>query len=501
MNKARITYRFDRFQREKRDGLETPDGGAADSPPAEDGLIEPLVLNRYTTHFGEWVSPFDKETERLERLIREAGERVATGAPRARSLDGDSPERRNSDGGNDEAVFQDSGVGGVGGVGGIDGIGGLGGTGTVSAENAVTNANPVAGAKERSLLARHTGMANGYEAYAAPTFGDDDRPEAYSWYLGPSVYDETGGKTRLTQSVRPPWFKIVASVAGAVATGVFFGFFILSMFSQDPQDGNGGVRAPAATNVGGADLQPSRDGASVALPDGQGRQPDAISSSDKTAVANANAAAVAVRLPERTYSLLQNGVFSSRQGADTAQAALRERGLAAVTEAADKFYVYVGIAANRSDAASLVNKLQLKPEEVYVKNYVLPEVKQVKWNGAASDALPGFLAEGDRLIRLMSEATVARLKEAQPSAIDETAMQQIRSAHQAWTGYAATVNDSAAGGVKPLLSPMNAAMNMAVLSLDKYAKDPAATYLWQAQSAIIQYVIAEKSLLAAIAVP
>ena len=46
---------------------------------------------------------------------------------------------------------------------------------------------------------------------------------------------------------------------------------------------------------------------------------------------------------------------------------------------------------------------------------------------------------------------------------------------------------------------MSNAMNTAVISLDEYQKNPSAAYLWQAQSSILQYILAEKTLLTSIA--
>lgn len=93
MSKAKITYRFDPENRGgdsylhsaeagKNQGVviplyqnESPEqsGGKEPSPPKPNEMPGDLqMLNQFATDYGAWSSPFDLETQRLEKLIRES---------------------------------------------------------------------------------------------------------------------------------------------------------------------------------------------------------------------------------------------------------------------------------------------------------------------------------------------------------------------------------------------------------------------------------------------
>ncbi|MEB3100383.1 SPOR domain-containing protein [Ferviditalea candida] len=91
MSKAKITYRFDPENRGgdsyshketgKNQGIviplyqnEAPLQNEGKEPPAKPGEVfsDPQMLNQFATDYGAWSSPFDMETQRLEKLIRES---------------------------------------------------------------------------------------------------------------------------------------------------------------------------------------------------------------------------------------------------------------------------------------------------------------------------------------------------------------------------------------------------------------------------------------------
>ncbi|UQZ86744.1 Sporulation related domain protein [Paenibacillus konkukensis] len=278
------------------------------------------------------------------------------------------------------------------------------------------------------------------------------------------------------------WLKVATSVAGAIVTGIAFGFFVLSMFSGDSpekaaKDALSGQ--PAAVNQAGGGVK--QDAAGAAVP------------------ASA-AAGAAVTIPAKTYSFLQSGVFSTPQSADAAQADLKKQGFVAVRDSGDKYPVYVGISMTRDEALGLAQKFKQKNIDVIVKNVDLPAVSKAKWSGKTADALPSFINQGDSLLQTIAPLTVAHLSEAKPTPADAAAVQSVKTAHQAWIGLNAQVNEGLADDAKAIVQRMNTAMQTAVVSVDEYRKNPAAAYMWQAQTALMQYVVAEKELRAAVAV-
>lgn len=126
MNKARITYRFDEPERgavrkpskpviplfkeeftvieeERPQGVETPveepspagtERSVHSAGRGRREWIDTQPLNQFTTDFGAWKSPFDAETERVERMIRQS-EPVRRSEPAAeRNYRPDEPDDR-----------------------------------------------------------------------------------------------------------------------------------------------------------------------------------------------------------------------------------------------------------------------------------------------------------------------------------------------------------------------------------------------------------------------
>lgn len=298
------------------------------------------------------------------------------------------------------------------------------------------------------------------------------------------------------------WFKIISSVAGAVVTGVVFGFLVLSMFSGDSSHDK--AKTPSDT-VAATSGKNSGEAAGQA-----GKQPEpAAKAGDKSGnaaavetIAKANAvagSAIAVNLPAISYTFLQGGVFSSAQSAEAAASDFRKKGFAAVSEAGDKYPVFVGMALSRDDASKLSQAFQQKKLDVLLKTYDLPALSKIQWNGKQSDVFQNYIAQGDKLAQLILAQTIAHANDAKPGALDEKAYQAVKTAHQSWSATASAVNEGMAETGKASASKMNSALNSAVDSLEEYKKNPSSAVLWQAQSALMQYVVAEKELRKSIA--
>ncbi|WP_088832864.1 hypothetical protein [Paenibacillus tyrfis] len=320
--------------------------------------------------------------------------------------------------------------------------------------------------------------------------------------------DSTGGMERTHQPYtqeesayfrRTPgsgsWLRITASVAGAVITGVAFGFLVLSMFSGGTDSGKtkspgGTTTAQQGTKEAGAGGMTST-GAMAAKPGG----------ADSAAPASGSVIGVPVQIPAKSYAVLQGGVFSSTQGAEAAAADFRKKGLAGAVEGGDKHPVYVGMAGTRDEVLGLSQAYQQKNIEVIVKTLDLPAVTKVKWNGKQADMFSNYMAQGDKLVKLIAGQTIAHTAEAKPEALDDKVLQSIKSTHQSWSQTAAAVSDGLGEAGKKALPKMNNSLNTAVASLEEYKKNPSQAFLWQAQTAAMQYVVAEKELLQAVALP
>ncbi|MFH5182223.1 SPOR domain-containing protein [Paenibacillus sp. TAB 01] len=453
-------YRVLDEQPAREQGWLVSENGASVPPASQRGasappLIDGQMLNQYTTDFGGWQSSFDMETQRVEKLIRDSGGATVTREP---SVSNEPGYRRR---GGEPSPSYEPGYR-------------HGGELPVSNDPEYRQVEPSPGYEPGY---RNGGPAENHER--EPVHEDYAHPPVeplrdHRWY----VPEETAYITKRPGS---SWFKIITSVAGAVITGVAFGFFVLSMFSGESKD---------AQSTAGANVPP---GQTAAVP-ASASSSTAGTNGTSAAGAAANTATAAVSLPAKTYSFLQSGVFSTAQSASTAQAELKTKGYGAVSEAGDKYTVYVGMSMSRDEALGLAQQFQQKKIDVMVKNVELPALSQMKWSGKTTDAFVSYINQGDKLLGLIAPLTATHLSETKPSPVADAALQSIKTAHQAWTGMANAASEGLSEEGKAAVQKMNSALNTAVVSLDEYKKNPSASFMWQTQTAMMQYIVSQKEL-------
>ncbi len=220
------------------------------------------------------------------------------------------------------------------------------------------------------------------------------------------------------------------------------------------------------------------------------------------AIPAAASAVTAVQIPAKSYTFLQNGVFSTLQGAQAIQDTLKKKGLATALDTTDKLTVFVGFAKNRDDALALREQLQTtdKTIEVYMKNVDIPAATGIRWSGPKPESVPTFIAEGDKLVNTINGLALVHLAETKPTPLAETSLQSIRSSHQLLTTLSASMGEGLGDDTKPFVQKMTTSINSAVQSMEEYKKSPSTAMLWQAQSSMMQYIIAQRELLKKISV-
>lgn len=443
MSKARLTYRLDAGRRNSNpNSTNQPD--IIPLRQEEFKVIDNgQELNQFTNDFGAWKSPFDEETERIEKLIRESSGRMAA----------EQDNRTDRVTGHWEGPPP--------------------GTGT--ADRNAARQEAVAGAGTGYLDRGHVILD---EEVDEPYYGDGhaQAPRQESARFEQPIVSTS---TRYMRYSRTPWLKVGAAVAGAVGTGVLLGFLVLSLF-------NGGEASKVPESQvaeGTVPVEGTPEGGAASTATSTGGTDDELLTGG-----------VQVQIPAKTYSILQNGGFSQEEGADTAMNDLLDKGLAGVKEQLDKHYVYAGIAADRTAASSLSLPLQNQQIEVYVKNYTLPAVNSIHWEGN-TETLQTYLAQSDQLVQIISGMTAVHLEGAALTPMEENSLQTLKEKHEAWIATSAEVNSEAPDEIKPILQKLDSAMNTAKQSIDEYKRNPSAAMLWQAQTSLMQFVLAEKELL------
>ncbi|HZG77037.1 MAG TPA: SPOR domain-containing protein, partial [Paenibacillus sp.] len=351
-------------------------------------------------------------------------------------------------------------------------------------------ARPRGRAERRRLEAPRYSPEEARRLYERLSRDDEDDVDAEAGYWAGVESPSRGSRaSRRRSQDGPAWWKVAASVVGAIATGVLFGSFVLNFFVGDPPQGAAvpGATEPSATAGAGEEAPAGADG--IAAP------PAAVGGEG----GEAEMATAAVELPERRMFLLQNGKFETLDAARALADDMKSKGLAATIEEGDGFYVYAGVSSDRDAALRTGVKLQAKGVEVYVKPYELPKVAQVRWADGSAEALGGYVVAGSELVRRIGDLTMVHLEGDSPVAPEAATLEKLKAEHLALSKLSSAATAGLPADAQPMLGRMDDAVLAAIVAVEEYGAHPDHAYLWSAQSALMDYVIAEKQLLMAIA--
>lgn len=281
----------------------------------------------------------------------------------------------------------------------------------------------------------------------------------------------------VTYRKHPPtsWWKAALAVTGAIITGLAFGLFVLNLLEGSGNETN--LAKVPAISSSEANKPDSPGAGDEAQPVSSGINPAQIAN---------------VSIAAQTYSFLQHGVFSTTGASEAALADLKRKGFTGTVENGDKRYVFAGFTLVKSDAVSLAKLFQDNNIEIYVKTVELPAISQISWEGSKPQSVGDFITNGDKLIRMMNGVTIAHLEEKDPSPFDSATLSALQDAHALWTASAADLKDG--GTVYVLIQSMESAMNAAIAAMERYADKPSTASLWEAQAAMIQYILTQKQL-------
>ncbi|WP_274362614.1 SPOR domain-containing protein [Paenibacillus thermotolerans] len=316
---------------------------------------------------------------------------------------------------------------------------------------------------------------------------DDDFGETGYWRPR-SERTYAGASEPARHSGGGSWWKMGASIVGAIATGVLFGSFVLSMFTGDPGEN------AVIDSIQGEQSVPQGSDPAQQLPEAaNGAEPAAAESAADYA---------AISIPSKDLYLLQNGKFSTLENARTLAEQLKGKGLAAtIEENGSFFWVYAGVTSDRDAALRISRQLQKDDVEVYINKYTLPAVKQIRWAGdAEAAALASYLDQGSKMVQMIGDLTLVHLDGGEATAPVPSTMDKLSAEHRALTKSSAEAAAGLPADAQPMIKRMDTAVTTAVTAVREYAANPDPAYLWSAQSAVMDYVIAEKQLLTSIAV-
>lgn len=305
------------------------------------------------------------------------------------------------------------------------------------------------------------------------------------------IYEESIVHNYYRKSRNPSWIKVFATVTGAIVTGAIFGFVVLSLFKGDLQL-PGTKTSPLSDDIRtSAGVQSGEGTANKGRDAGTGK---AVGTTGANASGTMTLFSADIHIPKQTYSMLQYGVFSNMAGVKQAEQELEAKGLAAFADTSDLNRVYAGVASTKEDAMLLSQQFKTEGIELYVRDVETPEIKQLAYNGDA-DTAGKFFTQSNSVIQMLIRLSVEHLQLPKDSPFSQSDIQALKDAHQGWT----ELENKAAAGIpeqaRKSWTKMTQAMNTAIVSLNEYNKKVSKAHLWGIQSAVMDYIMAEKTLL------
>ncbi|WP_158702744.1 SPOR domain-containing protein [Paenibacillus faecalis] len=306
--------------------------------------------------------------------------------------------------------------------------------------------------------------------FSHPLYDNADREHTYLQVE--QIPSKSGNKYGYYRPNKPnSMWKLVASIAGAIITGLLFGSFILSMF-------NGGDSEKGTENVAGTTQFPLE---STAVQEGN-NDPNA-----------AGAVPVSVSIPQQTFYMLQYGVFSTPEGAEQAMSELMQSGIAAFADSSGENRVYAGVSPDREQAKLLSNQLKGEGVELYVREVTMPGAQSAVFGGDAA-ALDIFFEVSGKLTENLSSISATLLGQGAPEPVDAERMKTITDLHLQWTEAVKFVNSGMSPETGANLKTMEQEMNGSITALTEYNKNRAKGHLWEIQAGMMNYIANQRKL-------
>ncbi|MFC4600411.1 SPOR domain-containing protein [Cohnella hongkongensis] len=281
--------------------------------------------------------------------------------------------------------------------------------------------------------------------------------------------------TEIVRERGPSWGRVVLSVAGAIATGVLFGYMVLGLFTGEPL-----FPGTASSEATGLPAQPSGPSAAT----------ETAGASERSVPASGEAAVPALGevAPER-YFMLQYGVFQSAESMEAAAKQLKDKGYSWGTEENDGYRVYAAATLTKEEAELLA--AQMSGMDIYIKPLESSALRVGAGELTAEDA--EYFDASSAMIRELVRVSGTGLQERQPAALSDKRLAEWQAAKLRWRtasaregGWGGQAADEAAR-IAQALSAGEAAM-------DEYVKEPSRKQLWNMQTSAMNALLAERRL-------
>lgn len=301
-----------------------------------------------------------------------------------------------------------------------------------------------------------------------------------------------GGRHRFGKH---PLVSLLLTSAGAVTIGLVFGFFVLTVFTQEQfsKSYRAVLDDTLQTITAAGDKQPQQRQNQPGEGTATGGSPS-VPANDQAVFADT---AVKLQLPEQSFIMAQFGAFQADAAAQAAVAQLDEQGYPHLLYKADeKMYLFVATAPTRDEILGLASSLKQKGMDIFVKEVRFPAldktftVKQETSDG--NSGLSAFMETGMELARALavSSSRIGNNVEQTASAVETSA---LKDQHRRFLEASRSLQPHEEW--QPLFEGMVTGLNQAVAAEEKMAqalaeknREKAEPYVWQVQNGVLRYL-------------
>lgn len=304
--------------------------------------------------------------------------------------------------------------------------------------------------------------ADEFKTYGTKYASFEDEERFTGRRMGPSRFNS--GREKNAKGL----IGVFASILGAVALGVVFGFIVLSFFKSGMLDNPATPPKPISKTVETGTLQtkPQENAETGTLP------------------GEAEITTVSITLPSSTYYMVQGGVFQDQASAAPILEKIKSKGWPSSFSGEKPAYLFLGIAVNRDRALAIANRFQ--EMDVYIKESkvesktILAELKQ----GATTtqEEWDQWFKQEQLFATTLGNAIGEGLTAGK---LGGNQWKEITEAHRTLLQYGREWVNKLPESQQSLGNRLLNDYTKGVSAMERYQKQPEAGHLWQAEQALL----------------
>jgi len=277
---------------------------------------------------------------------------------------------------------------------------------------------------------------------------------------------------------------VIASVTGAVAVGLMFGYIVLSFFEsgliqQPSQSAGGTASAPIeekSINGGDASKDETKKvptGVTITIPE--------------------ETESISIQFPSATHYVVQGGVFKDQASAAPIVKNLKGKGWPSSFLGENPAHLILGLAVNRDHALSLAG--QYKDIEVYIKE-LAEEPKKVsipikKGSTTTQEEWDQWFKQEQAFVENLASSISSSFSAGK---LEDNQMKAMKESHRNLLQSGRNIVGKLPESKQALGNRMLNDFTKGVTAMEQYQKQPTAGYLWQAEQSLLDAFMSKQQL-------